>query len=129
MHIIVLASGSKGNAIYIETTNAKVLFDAGISLKQIKSRLSKHNIEFTDLDTVLRDSDYISVHCPLTDKTAGLINSNFIGRMKKSSYIINTSRGPVANEQDVKDALVNGDIAGYGTDVLSTEPPKKDIFS
>lgn len=84
------------------------------------------HIEFTDLDTVLRNSDYISVHCPLTDKTAGLINSNFIGRMKKSAYIINTSRGPVANEQDVKDALVNGDIAGYGTDVLSTEPPSPD---
>ncbi len=84
------------------------------------------DIEFTDLDTVLNKADYISVHCPLTDKTAGLINKDFIGKMKKSAYIINTSRGPVANEQDVKDALVNGDIAGYGTDVLSTEPPAND---
>ena len=84
------------------------------------------HITFTDLDTVLRESDYISVHCPLTDNTAGLINEEFIGKMKKSAYIINTSRGPVANEQDVKDALVNGDIAGYGTDVLSTEPPAQD---
>ena len=84
------------------------------------------DIEFTDLDTVLRNSDYISVHCPLTDKTAGLINSDFIGKMKKTAYIINTSRGPVANEQDIKDALINGDIAGYGTDVLSTEPPAPD---
>lgn len=84
------------------------------------------DIEFTDLDTVLCESDYISVHCPLTDKTAGLINRDFIGKMKNSAYIINTSRGPVANEQDIKDALVNGDIAGYGTDVLSTEPPAPD---
>jgi glycerate dehydrogenase len=84
------------------------------------------HIEFTDLDTVLKNSDYISVHCPLTDKTAGLINSDFIGKMKKSAYIINTSRGPVANEQDIKEALTNGDIAGYGTDVLSTEPPAPD---
>lgn len=84
------------------------------------------DIEFTDLDSVLSKADYISVHCPLTDKTAGLINKDFIGKMKKSAYIINTSRGPVANEQDVKDALVNGNIAGYGTDVLSTEPPAND---
>ncbi len=84
------------------------------------------HIEFTDLDTVLENSDYISVHCPLTDETAGLINSDFINKMKKSAYIINTSRGPVANEQDIKDALINGDIAGYGTDVLSTEPPAPD---
>ena len=84
------------------------------------------DIGFTDLDTVLNKADYISVHCPLTDKTAGPINKDFIGKMKKSAYIINTSRGPVANEQDVKDALVNGDIAGYGTDVLSTEPPAND---
>ena len=84
------------------------------------------DIEFTDLDSVLSKADYISVHCSLTDKTAGLINKDFIGKMKKSAYIINTSRGPVANEQDVKDALVSGNIAGYGTDVLSTEPPAND---
>lgn len=84
------------------------------------------NIEFTDLDTVLTSSDYISVHCPLTENTAGLINKDFIAKMKKSAYIINTSRGPVANESDIKEALVNGDLAGYGTDVLSTEPPAND---
>ncbi len=82
------------------------------------------DVEFTDLDTVLKKSDYITVHCPLTEETQGLINADFIKKMKKSAYIINTSRGSVANEEDVKNALVNGDIAGYGTDVLSVEPPK-----
>ncbi len=85
-----------------------------------------NHIEFTDLDTVLSVSDYISVHCPLTKNTAGLINKDFISKMKRSAYIINTSRGPVANEADIKAALVNGDLAGYGTDVLSTEPPASD---
>lgn len=84
------------------------------------------DIEFTDMDTVLRNSDFISVHCPLTPDTAGLINKDFIGKMKKNAYIVNTSRGPVANEQDIADALANGTLTGYGTDVLSTEPPKKD---
>ncbi len=84
------------------------------------------HITFTSLEKVLEDSDYISVHCPLTETTAGLINKDFISKMKKSAYIINTSRGPVANEQDIKNALINKRIAGYATDVLSTEPPKED---
>ena len=84
------------------------------------------DVTFTDMDTVLKNADVISVHCPLTPDTAGLINKEFIGKLKNSAYIINTSRGPVANEQDIKEALINGEIAGYGTDVLSTEPPKAD---
>lgn len=84
------------------------------------------HITFTSLEKVLEDSDYISVHCPLTEATAGLINKDFISKMKKSAYIINTSRGPVANEQDIKNALINKRISGYATDVLSTEPPKED---
>ncbi len=84
------------------------------------------NVEFTDKDTVISNSDFISVHCPLTPDTAGLINAEFIGKMKKGAYVINTARGPVANEKDVAEALKTGALAGYGTDVLSTEPPKED---
>lgn len=84
------------------------------------------DIEFTDMDTVIKNADFISVHCPLTPETTGLINKEFIGKMKKGAYIINTSRGPVANEQDIAAALADGTLTGYGTDVLSTEPPKKD---
>ena len=81
MHIIVLASGSKGNAIYIETTNAKVLFDVGISLKQIKSRLSKHNIAFNDLDAVFishEHSDHTKHIVPILDKTNAALFINQI---------------------------------------------------
>lgn len=84
------------------------------------------DITFTSLDEVIRTADYISVHCPLTEDTNGLINKSFIEKMKKNAYIINTSRGPVANEKDIADALNSGLLAGYGTDVLSTEPPKED---
>ena len=72
MHIIVLASGSKGNAIYIETKNAKVLFDTGISLKQIKTRLLNHNIHFSDLDAVFishEHSDHTKHIVPILEKT------------------------------------------------------------
>ena len=84
------------------------------------------DVTFTTLDDVVKNSDYISVHCPLTDATNGLINKEFIEKMKDNSYVINTSRGPVANEKDIADALNSGRLTGYGTDVLSTEPPKKD---
>ena len=84
------------------------------------------DVTFTTLDDVVKNSDYISVHCPLTDATNGLINKEFIEKMKDNSYVINTSRGPVANEKDIADALNSGKLTGYGTDVLSTEPPKKD---
>ncbi len=84
------------------------------------------DITFTSLDEVIRTADYISVHCPLTENTNGLINKSFIEKMKKNAYIINTSRGPVANEKDIADALNSDLLSGYGTDVLSTEPPKED---
>lgn len=84
------------------------------------------NVTFTDMDTVLKNADFISVHCPLTDKTNGLINKDFLSKLKKSACVINTARGAVAVEKDVADALKDGAFACYCTDVLSTEPPKND---
>lgn len=84
------------------------------------------NVEFTSLDSLLERSDVVSLHCPLTDKTQGMVNADFLGRMKKTAYLINTSRGPVLDEEAVAKALKNGDIAGAGVDVLSTEPPRAD---
>ena len=84
------------------------------------------NVEFTDMDTVLRNSDFITVHCPLTDKTAGLINNEFISKLKDGACVINTARGGVANEDDIASALKSGRLGFYCADVLSTEPPKSD---
>lgn len=84
------------------------------------------SVEFLTLDEVIACSDVISLHCPLTESTTGLVNMNFIKKMKKGAYIINTSRGPVLNEADVRKALDEGLLAGVGADVLSTEPPKAD---
>lgn len=83
-------------------------------------------VEFTDIDTVLRKSDFITVHCPLTENTAGLINSDFIGKLKDGVCVINTARGGVANEEDIANALKSGKLGFYCADVLSTEPPKSD---
>jgi glycerate dehydrogenase len=79
-----------------------------------------------DLETLLRSSDVISLHCPLTPETKGLINAERISLMKRSAFLLNTSRGPLIVEQDLADALQAERIAGAGLDVLSVEPPAKD---
>ncbi len=82
------------------------------------------SVQFVSLGELIRDSDVISLHCPLNEKTEGLVDSSFIEKMKPTAYLINTSRGPVLNEADVRAALDSGRIAGVGVDVLSNEPPK-----
>ena len=78
------------------------------------------------LDELLAQSDVVSLHCPLTPETQGLINTARLSLMKPSAFLINTSRGPLVNERDLADALNAGRIAGAGLDVLSAEPPKPD---
>ncbi|MDD3931290.1 MAG: D-2-hydroxyacid dehydrogenase [Eubacteriales bacterium] len=82
--------------------------------------------DWVDLDTLLKQSDIISLHCPLTPETQGLICENQLRKMKSSAFLINTSRGGVIVEQDLADALNNQIIAGAGLDVLSQEPPPSD---
>ncbi len=79
-----------------------------------------------DLDTLLQQSDVVSLNCPLTDSNVGFINKSKLDLMKPNAIIINTGRGPLINEQDLADALNNGRIAAAGLDVLSTEPPAAD---
>lgn len=83
------------------------------------------SFRFVTLDELAAQSDIVSLHCPLTPETTGIINKNFISKMKKNAIVINTSRGPAIDEQALADALNNGIIAGAGVDVLSTEPPKE----
>jgi glycerate dehydrogenase len=80
-------------------------------------------LEGTDLDTLFRSSDVISLHCPLTPETKEIINSDRIAQMKPGALLINTARGPLVNEHQLADALNAGRIAGAGLDVLSVEPP------
>ncbi len=83
-------------------------------------------ISFVSKDEMIKNSDFITLHCPLTPETYGCVNKDFISEMKDGAYLINTSRGPVIDEQALADALNSGKLAGAGMDVLSTEPPAKD---
>lgn len=83
-------------------------------------------IEPVGLDELFSQSDVVSLHCPLTPATQGLVNAARLARMKNTAFLINTSRGPLVNEGDLAEALNSGRIAGAGVDVLSVEPPKPD---
>ena len=83
-------------------------------------------VELCEIEKVLKKSDFVSLHCPLTADNQGFINKDSIALMKSSAILINTSRGGLINEADLAEALNAGKIAGAGLDVLSTEPPSQD---
>lgn len=88
-------------------------------------------IQKTTLDGLLGVSDILTLHCPLTEKTRGMINADSISRMKHGAILINTSRGPLVDEQAVAEGLTTGQLGGYGADVMCCEPPAADnpLFS
>ncbi|MGD9781662.1 MAG: D-2-hydroxyacid dehydrogenase [Kiritimatiellia bacterium] len=83
-------------------------------------------VEYVSLDRLFSDSDAVSLHCPLSPETAGLVDARRLAQMKPTAFLINTSRGPLVVERDLADALREHRIAGAAVDVLSTEPPAPD---
>jgi glyoxylate reductase len=104
------AHGFKMRVIYYNRTRADAASEREV------------NAEYVDMDTLLRDSDFLSIHTPLTPDTKHLISSAAFAKMKPSAYLINTSRGPVVDEVALNDALERKVIAGAGLDVYEREP-------
>lgn len=110
-------------------TTARIAIGFGM---QVCAFTSKTNFQLPpeirkmELDELFRECDIISLHCPLTDSTRELVNAERLKTMKHTAILINTGRGPLINEQDLADALNNGDIHAAGLDVLSQEPPRAD---
>lgn len=90
--------------------------------RKYSRRASKGRISF---NWVIRESDFLSIHAPLTPLTQNLIDKQVLGRMKKTAFVINMARGGIVNEKDLAEALKKKTIAGAASDVLTQEPPPK----
>ena len=109
----------------IGTAVAKVAEAFGMNLL-VNKRTTVENINCVDIDTLCKESDIISLHCPLNDQTRHIINKDRLKLMKKSAILVNEARGAVVDEAAVSEAIKNGDIGGFGCDVYSVEPFGKD---
>ncbi len=115
----IIGYGSIGRAV----ERAALAFN----MKTLKVRRhDEDDPSFVDLDTLLKKSDIITVHCPLNDSSYRMINAESIAKMKDGAIFINTARGGVMDEQAVADALISGKLAYAGIDVLETEPMDRD---
>ena len=115
MGIVGLGNTGMATARIAQAFGLKVI--AHTSKTQLPEGMTK-----VTLDELFQESDILSLHCPLTNETKGLVNRERLNLMKPSAILINTSRGPVVNEADVADALNQGRIAAFGADVVSVEP-------
>ena len=123
MKMGIIGLGNTGMA------TAKIALSFGLEVYAYTSKPQEQlpeGIRSASIDEIFKECDIVSLHCPLTEKTKHLINSERLKTMKPTAIVINTGRGPLVNEQDLADALNNGVIYAAGVDVLSAEPPKAD---
>jgi len=111
----IIGAGNIGTAVLkiAEAFGARVI---------VNKRTPSEEYECVDIDTLCRESDIITIHCPLNDSTRELINKERIATMKKDVILVNEARGAVLNERDVTEAVKAGRIAAFGCDVYSVEP-------
>lgn len=114
----------------IGQTTAKIANALGMKILAVDetrhSSLENDQIRYSTMDELLSQSDVISLHCPLFPTTQGMINKRTIARMKEGVILINTSRGPLIVESDLRDALESGKVAYAAVDVVSSEPIQSD---
>lgn len=120
----IIGFGQIGQAV------AKVAQAFGLKIlvnsRTVKPEFESDTLKFVDVDALFKNSDIISLHCPLFESTKGIINSSNIEKMKDGVKIINTARGGLVVETDLVQALNSGKVSGAALDVVSTEPMAKD---
>lgn len=102
---------------------AKVIYTNRTRYKELEAQ---YNVSYVSLDTLLAQSDFVSLHLAVTDETREIADADFFAKMKSSAYLINTSRGDLVNNEALLNALLNGELAGAGLDVISPEPVERD---
>jgi glyoxylate reductase len=117
----IVGAGRIGYAVAKRATgfNMKILFYDVIPRPEMEKEFGAKKV---DLDTLFKESDFVSIHVPLMKETYHLVNADRLKLMKKTAYLINNSRGPVVDEKALYEALKEGRIAGAGLDVFEQEP-------
>jgi lactate dehydrogenase-like 2-hydroxyacid dehydrogenase len=117
----IIGAGRIGHAVAMKSRgfNMRVLYADELPNPKLEQEIGGRKVRVEEL---LRESDFVSVHVPLLPSTQHLINANSLRMMKRTAYLINTSRGPVVDEAAVAEALKNGVIAGAALDVFENEP-------
>lgn len=120
----VIGFGNTGKAVaqIAQAIGMKVL----VYTRHPNLSYESETLKFVSREELFEKSDIISLHCPLTEETRNMVNKECIQRMKDGVILINTARGPVLNEEDVRDALESGKIYALGADVVSVEPMRDD---
>jgi len=121
----IVGAGRIGYGVAKRATgfNMKILFYDVVPRPEMEKELGAKRV---DLDTLLKESDFVSIHVPLLKETYHMINAEKLKLMKKTAYLINNSRGPVVDEKALYEALKDGTIAGAGLDVFEHEPAPVD---
>ncbi len=114
---------ARKTAEYCNALGAKVVYTNRTRYKELEK---EYNVEYLSLDELLAQSDIVSLHLAVTPQTVNTVDSKFISKMKKDAFLINTSRGDLVDNDALKKALLNGEIAGAGLDVYTPEPLLKD---
>ncbi len=114
---------AKATAKFANALGARVIYTNRTRYAELEE---KYNVSYADMDTLLAQSDFVSLHIAVTDDTRGMVNSDFLGKMKPDAYLINTSRGDLVDNSALLNALLENKIAGAGLDVISPEPVAKD---
>jgi len=123
----IVGFGQIGHAVakLARAFGMRVLVNTGHP-ERYRETATEMEVRFADLETLFDHSDVLSLHCPLTPATAGLVSAERLALMKPGAFLINTSRGPLIDEAALAAALGEGKLAGAGLDVLAVEPPSAD---
>ena len=118
----IVGFGSIGRTV----ARTALAMDMRVLVSTPHSRLEGSDVRFVSLDELLAYSDVITLHCPLTQQTRGLIGREALSKMRPGVRVINTARGPLVDEEAMAEALCSGHVRCYMADVLSSEPPDAD---
>ncbi|MGN0521949.1 MAG: 2-hydroxyacid dehydrogenase [Eubacterium sp.] len=114
---------AKATAKFANALGARVIYTNRTRYKDLEQ---EYGVTYCDMDTLLEESDFVSLHVAVTDDTKEMVNSKFLKKMNKNAYLINTSRGDLVDNRALLNALLNEEIAGAGLDVISPEPVTAD---